>query len=158
MKIHVENIPTLSIVYMRRTGAYGEQNFILMQRMKEWIRNHDLWCSGGTIYAVAQDNAATTPPEKCRYDICFVTERTFEDDAIQHGTISSGTYLVSEIPHTSEAIQCFWGSIGEILSGEGKQCDESRPILERYQLDLVEKGYCEVCIPIFGECGFGETE
>lgn len=36
MKINVENIPECPLVYMRRTGSYGEENFKLMQAMKDW--------------------------------------------------------------------------------------------------------------------------
>lgn len=148
MQIHVENIPASPLIFMRRTGEYGEQNFKLMQDMKEWIQAHNLWNESDTIYGIAQDNAATTAPEQCRYDVCLVTEQVFEDDTIQRGTLPAGTYLVCEIPHTSDAVQHFWGSVGEVLAEEGKAIDESRPILERYQFAFVEKGYCEFCIPI----------
>lgn len=148
MKIHVENIPASPIVYMRRTGAYGGQNYKLMQDMKNWIQDNNLWDSDGIIYGIAQDNAAITPPEQCRYDVCFATERTFEDAVIHHGTIPPGTYLVLAIPHTADEVGGFWASIGNVIAKEGKQIDESRLILERYQFALVENGYCEFCVPI----------
>jgi len=148
MQIHVENIPASPIVYMRRTGAYGEQNYKLMQDMKEWIRGQNLWGGNGTIYGIAQDNAATTPPEQCRYDVCFLTDKVLEDTAIQRGTLPSGIYLIFEVLHTADEVRRFWGSIGEALTKENKQLDESRPILERYQFALVENGYCEFCVPI----------
>lgn len=150
MKIHVENISACSIVYMRRVGAYGEQNFKLMQSMKDWVQSQNLWNDNGTIYAIAQDNPAVVPPEKCRYDVCYVTEQAIDDKLIHHGSLPEGAYLVCQIPHTTQDVQCFWGSIGNILAHEEKQLDESRPILERYQFALVENGYCEFCIPIFG--------
>lgn len=134
---------------MRRTGAYGEQNYKLMQDMKEWIRSNNLWHESGTIYAIAQDNAATTPIEQCRYDVCFVTEQVFDDSSIQHGTLPPGAYLVVQIPHTADEVGRFWGSIGNVAAKTGKQIDESRPILERYQFSLVENGLCEFCIPVF---------
>ena len=148
MKIHVENIPASKIVYMRCTGAYGEQNYKLMQDMKEWIRSQNLWNDNGTVYGIAQDNAVITLPEQCRYDVCLVTDRLFDDTSIHHGELPSGAYLVFEILHTAEEVGRFWGSIDEALQQEGKQIDNSRPILERYQILLVEKGYCEFCVPI----------
>lgn len=148
MQIHTENIPAHKVVYMRRIGAYGEQNYKLMQDMKEWIQGQNLWGSNGTMYGIAQDNAVTTPPKQCRYDVCFVTDTVFDDTAVEHGKLPSGTYLVFEIPHTAEDVGRFWSSIGEVTVKEGKQIDESRPILERYQFGLVEKGYCEFCVPI----------
>ncbi|HCD08998.1 MAG TPA: DNA gyrase inhibitor [Thermoanaerobacter sp.] len=148
MKTHVENIPAYPIAYMRRVGAYGQQNFILMQAMKEWVQNQNFGNSSTTIYAIAQDNPAIVPQKKCRYDVCYVTEQVFDDDAIHQGSLPSGTYLVCQIPHTTHDVQCFWESLEDILVSEEKQFDESRPILERYQFSLVENGYCEFCLPI----------
>ena len=66
MQIQIENIHPSPIVYMRRIGEYGEQNYKLMQNMKQWIQAHNLWNEEGVIYGIAQDNAAFTPPEQCR--------------------------------------------------------------------------------------------
>lgn len=148
MTIHLEKIPAHPVVYMRRIGAYGEQNFKLMQDMKEWIRHQELWNDFSTIYGIAQDNPATTPPEQCRYDVCLETEQTFEDQAVQSGTLPAGTYLVFEIPHTTEDVQRFWTSLADVLLKEGKQMDESCPVLERYKVSLVNKGRCEFCVPV----------
>ncbi|HKM35041.1 MAG TPA: GyrI-like domain-containing protein [Lachnospiraceae bacterium] len=149
MKIYTENIPAYPVVYMRRVGEYGQENFKLMQAMKEWVQTQNLWNNNGTIYAIAQDNPAIVPPEKCRYDICFVTEQIFDDNVIHHGALPAGAYLICEIPHTTQDVQFFWESIGNILVNEKKQPDESRPILERYEFSLVENGDCEFCLPIF---------
>lgn len=149
MKLHVENITAQPIVYMRHVGPYGgSQNFQLMENMKQWVSKHNLWSEAGILYGIAQDNAAITPPEKCRYDVCFVIEPDFKDDTIQHGTLPPGAYLVFELLHTTDEVQRFWGSLGDILAQEKRQIDESRPVLERYQIGLVEKGFCEFCVPV----------
>lgn len=148
MTIHLEKIPAHPVVYMRRIGAYGEQNFKLMHDMKEWIRHQELWNDFSTIYGIAQDNPSTTSPEKCRYDVCLETEQTFEDQAVQSGVLPAGTYLVFEIPHTTEDVQCFWASLVDVLLKEEKQIDKSRPVLERYKVALVNKGRCEFCVPV----------
>ena len=148
MKVHIENIPAHNVIFMRRTGPYGEQNFQLMQNMKQWISDHNLWSQNSVIYGIARDDAAITPPEKCRYDVCFVTETSLQDGTMNYGTLPSGEYLVFEIPHTSDEVQRFWGSITDTLAQEKREIDYSRPVLERYQIALVEKGFCEFCIPI----------
>ena len=107
MLTHIENIPDSKVVYMRRTGAYGEKNYKLMQDMKEWIHTRNLWCDDGTIYGIAQDHAAITLPDQCRYDVCFVTDKVIDDTAIQHGMLPSGAYLVFEILHTAEEVGRF---------------------------------------------------
>lgn len=133
---------------MRRTGPYGEQNHLFMQDIKQWIHNNGLWSENITIYGIAQDNIAITPHEKCRYDVCFETTSTFEDGSVHHGLLPSGMYLVFEVPHTVEDVKRFYLSFGDFLEKEKYHFDESRPILERYQFSLVEKGFCEFCIPI----------
>lgn len=147
MKTHIENIPANRVLYMRRTGAYGAENNQLMQNMKDWIDKHNLW-EGGAIYGIAWDNAATTPPEKCRYDVCLVTDVDIKDDTVLCGALPPGWYLVFEIPHTAEAVKVFWASVINAVGNEKKPLDKSRPILERYKPALVEKGYCEFCVPI----------
>jgi DNA gyrase inhibitor GyrI len=147
--VHVESITAQPIVYMRQVGPYGgTQNVQLMENMKQWIRNHNLWNETGTLYGIAQDNPAITPPEKCRYDVCFVTETGLQDDMIQRGTLPPGVYVVFEILHTADEVNRFWGTIGDVLAQEKRQIDESRPVLERYQIGLVEKGFCEFCVPV----------
>lgn len=149
MKVNVENITAQPIVYMRQTGPYGgAQNFQLMENMKQWIRNHNLWNDTGIIYGIPQDNAAVTPPGQCRYDVCFVSEIKFRDNWIHHGTLPSGMYLVFEVFHTADEVTRFWETISEIMAQEKQQIDESRPVLERYKTELVEKGFCEFCVPI----------
>lgn len=148
MKIYIENISASSIVYMRRIGAYGQDNFKLMHSMKEWLKLKNLWNDDGIIYAIAQDDPNTTPSEKCRYDVCFVIEESFNEDSIFHGHLSSGMYLICQIPHTSDSVQSLWTSLEDMLSENERQFDESRVVLERYPISLVESGYCEFCIPI----------
>lgn len=149
MKVNVENITVQPIVYMRQTGPYGgAQNFQLMENMKQWIRNHNLWNDTGIIYGIPRDNAAVTPPGQCRYDVCFVSEIKFRDNWIHHGTLPSGMYLVFEVLHTVNEVTRFWETISEIMAQEKQQIDESRPVLERYKTELVEKGFCEFCVPI----------
>lgn len=148
MQTHIEDLLSTPMVYMRRTGAYGEGNFQLMQKMKAWIQIQNLENDRGVIYGIPQDNPGNTPPSQCRYDVCFVTDGVFEDGAIQRGMLPEGRYLVCEIPHTADVVQRFWGSIREVLENANLKMDARRPTLERYQFALVEKGVCEICIPV----------
>lgn len=149
MQTHIEIHQAQSMIYMRQTGAYGgEQNFQLMERMKLWLQEQKLWEEAGAIYGIPWDDAAITPPDECRYDVCVVTEREVKEAAVHRGELPSGAYLVATILHTSEEIQRFWLSIADIMDKEKRQLDDTRPILERYQIDLVDKGYCELCLPI----------
>ena len=145
---HIEVIEPIPVVYMRRVGAYGAENYTLMQDMKVWINRNNLWHKDGVIYGIARDNAYTTPAKECRYDVCFVTDSTFEDGVINYSTLPNGKYLVFEVPHTIEDVQHFWEEIAKTTTNTEQKVAFDTPILERYKFALVEKGFCEFCIPL----------
>ena len=58
---------------------------------------------------------------------------------------SNGNYTIYTIPHTAEVVQKFYSNIGELM--KQVKFDDKRPIMERYDYELVEKGKCEMCIP-----------
>ena len=147
MDFIIEQLPVQSTIYMRRTGAYGSENYKLMAALKEWANRKGLF-EDSIIYGIAHDNENTLP-EKCRYDVCLVAAADCPvDDSVQRGEIPSGKYAVFTILHTAEAVQEFWASIIQVLQNEGLQFDTTRPILERYKHGLVEDGKCEFCIPL----------
>ena len=144
----IEQLPEQPVLYMRRIGAYGIKNYELMAEMKKWADMRGLF-KGSTIYGIAQDNPADTPPEQCRYDVCLVAgDDCPADESVQRGEIPGGKYAVFTIPHTAEAVQEFWACGIQNLQEEGLQLDTAKPILERYQYDLVEDGKCEFCVPV----------
>lgn len=146
-EIKQEILENLPIVYMRRIGQYGEENQALMKKMKEWIELNAPNSEKKVIYAIAQDNPAIVPPEKCRYDVCFVTDQFTNDTNILHGKLPNGKYSIFEIEHTAEAVKKFWLEFMTIFETNQIQLDITRPILERYDFKLIEKGKCEFCIP-----------
>lgn len=141
----IEQLPIQPIVYMRRVGAYGNENYKLMEKTKEWANRKGL-LKDSIIYGIAHDNE-NTPQEKCRYDVCLVSDCPV-DGAVQRGEIPCGKYAVFTIPHTVEAIQAFWISIIQALQDEGLQYDTAKPILERYKYRKIENGKCEFCVPL----------
>jgi DNA gyrase inhibitor GyrI len=148
MDFVIEQLPVQPVLYMRRTGAYGVENYKLMETMKEWAKQKNLF-EDCIIYGIAQDNPAATPPEQCRYDVCLLTTADVSaDSSVQRGEIPNGKYAVFTIPHTAEAVQEFWGSFIQKLKDGGLQLSPAKPILERYKQKLVEAGKCEFCVPI----------
>ena len=147
MDFIIEQLPIQSTVYMRRTGAYGSENYQLMAAMKEWANRNGL-LEDSIIYGIAHDNE-NTPPEQCRYDVCLLTEADRPvDESVWRGEIPGGKYAVFTIPHTAEAVQGFWSSVIQVLQEKDLQFDTAKPILERYKYRLVEDGKCEFCIPL----------
>jgi DNA gyrase inhibitor GyrI len=148
LRVRIEQFPGQSIVYMRRTGAYGVENYALMAALKNWVKDKGLF-ENSVIYAIARDNPEVTPPEQCRYDVCFVAgAETPVDGAIKRGEIPGGKYAVFTIPHSVEAVHDFWSSVFQVLQDNGLQFDMVKPIMERYKQKLVEDGFCEFYVPI----------
>lgn len=147
MHFMIEQLPIQSIVYMRRTGPYGSENYKLMTALKEWADQKGL-LKDSIIYGIAQDNE-NTPPEKCRYDVCLAASADCPaDESVLRGEIPSGQYAVFTVSHTAEAIQAFWVSVIQVIQEECLPFDRAKPILERYKYGLVEDGKCEFCVPL----------
>ena len=144
----IEQISAQPILYMRRTGAYGNENYKLMTALKEWANQRRL-LKDSVIYGIAQDNPKDTPPEQCRYDVCLIVAAACpSDESVQRGKSPSGKYAVFAIPHTTKAVQEFWSSIMNFLKKQNLHYDTSKPILERYKYNFVINDKCEFCIPI----------
>lgn len=106
MKYTIEEIVPQKIAYMRRTGPYGVENQKLMQELKKWAMNKNIF-KNSIIYGIAQDGTET-PPEKCRYDVCIVVEdESILDSNVMVGKLQGGKYATFTINHTAEDVQNF---------------------------------------------------
>lgn len=145
-----ENILSLKVLYMRRTGAYGIENYKLMDTFKKWVQENNLYNEDTVIYAIPMDDPEKVMPCHCRYDVCInkPENRTFIQNQIECRDLESGKYLIFLIPHTADIVQTAWQMCFSELEKLGYSLDESRPIMERYKKRLVDKHYCELCMPI----------
>ena len=105
-----ENLPSSKIIYMRRTGKYGSENYKLMDTFKKWIQENNLYNEDTVIYAIPMDNPEIVDPFQCRYDVCIKqpTIYKFAPNQIQCRELEGGKYLTFLIPHTAKAIQTAW--------------------------------------------------
>lgn len=151
MDIKIEKMPAYRIAYIRKTGPYGINNVQAMGELKKWAKFNHLFNDESIILGIAQDNPKTTKPENCRYDTCIVVSNNYSvtDGYVREGNIVGGKYTVFKINHTAEAVQKAWIDIFPELSRRGYQFDESRPIIERYIVQMVNNHYCEICVPIY---------
>lgn len=151
MNIIIENMQTYRIAYIRKIGPYGINNVKRMGELKKWAKFNNLFNDESIILGIAQDNPETTKPENCRYDTCIVISKDYSitDDYIKEGNITGGKYTVFKIEHTAEAVQRAWINIFPELSKQGYKFDETRPIMERYIVQMVNNHHCEICVPIY---------
>ncbi|EGO5995318.1 GyrI-like domain-containing protein, partial [Enterococcus faecalis] len=150
MNYTIETIPTQQFAYMRRIGPYGEENYVLMATFKEWIQNNGLFNEDTVIYAVARDNPEMVAPGKCRYDVGISVVSTFPNSKdINIGSLfSGGKYMIFQIEHTIEGVNQFWMTFEDIFKQQNITNNVEKPILERYDKKLLDKGYCEMCVPL----------
>ena len=145
-----ERIPPSEIIYMRRTGAYGIENYKLMDTFKEWLKENALYDEDTVIYAIPMYDPERVASCQCRYDVCInkPENQTFAFDQVGCRDLESGKYLVFLISHTAEAVQTAWEMCFPELEKLGYLLDKSRPVIERYKKALVNRHLCELCIPI----------
>ncbi|MNO32144.1 DNA gyrase inhibitor [compost metagenome] len=150
MNVNIEEIPSCKIVYMRQIGPYGIANSQLMDKFKCWVQSNSVTNSLSVILGIAHDNPAWVKPENCRYDACLVVPEDYcvHSDEVSVRNISGGSYAVFKIPHTAEAVQKAWDDIFMEVKRRGFSLDETRPILERYTVELINRHYCEICVPV----------
>ncbi len=145
----IEFIPDQKTAYIRRTGAYGPENYMTMESLKKWAAEKGMLRDSAVIYAIVQDNPALTPPANCRYDVCITLNDDFEIDAeVNEGRFEQGWYAVFKIAHTVEAAQQAWQWILPRTQEAGCLIDEKRVVVERYRQELVDHNLCELCVPI----------
>ncbi len=149
-KIYKENINTATVLYSRRVGAYGHENVILMENFKKWLKENKLFDDNTVILAIPLDNPNIIKAEQCRYDVCMIYSGSnkISSENVKMRKITGGKYVIFLIEHTNEAIKKAWQECFFELEKLGYLLDISKPTIERYVKKLVDKHYCELCIPI----------
>lgn len=150
MDINIEMISSYKIAYIRKTGPYGSENVQIMEQLKSWAREKNLLNENSIILGIVQDNPQFTEPKDCRYDTCLVVSDEFKADNkyINFGKTMGGKYCVFKIRHTVDAMQKAWMEIFSELSKINCEFDVRRPIIEHYEMKMINNHYCEICVPI----------
>jgi DNA gyrase inhibitor GyrI len=107
MDINIEMISSYKIAYIRKIGPYGSENIQVMEQLKNWATEKDLFNERSIILGIAQDNPKLIEPKDCRYDACLVVSDEFKVDNkyINFGKTIGGKYCVFKISHTVDAMQ-----------------------------------------------------
>lgn len=150
LDVQKERTASFSVVYKRLVGAYGPENHQWMERMKRWVQENGLACEQTMILGIAWDDPSVTAAEMCRYDICVTSQKNIcmDSDYLERETIDGGCYAVFLIEHTAEAVRTAWSQCFAALPELGFVLDRTRPVMERYQTELVDRHCCELCVPI----------
>ncbi len=148
MNSKVEYLPDYRLAYVRQVGPYGSGNTQAMQMLKKWAYSEKLLDSA-IILGIPRDDPQTTLPEECRYDACIVIAEDYRwsEATIKEDELSGGNYVIVKIKHTAEDMERAWNEIFTFTKENRYRIDD-KPILERYTTNMVNKQYCEICVPI----------
>lgn len=151
----IERWAAQPVIYMRRTGAYGLENYALMRRFKDWLWANGLFTEDAVLLAVPLDDPAATQAQACRYDVCLAQPRAGWDGlrGADIRTLDGGDYVTFLLPHTAEAVQRAWSGCFAELARCGYVPDPARPVVERYAKRKVDAGLCELCVPVILPAG-----
>ena len=97
-------------------------------------------------YGIALDDPNKVNPERCRYDVAVESDISLPN--MKTRKLDAGEYAIFQIDHTKEAILSFWNIFSSLLNKGSYIIDESRPILERYKVHLINERQCEMLVPI----------
>lgn len=149
-EMNEEFIPAAAVLYMRRTGPYGKDNYVLMSSFKDYLITHKLFCDETVILGIPLDNPVITEGDKCRYDVCAIGTACENAgvDGLKSRKLDGGSYLVFLIEHTANAVQKAWAECFMELEKHGYSADTKRPVMERYAKNHIDNHCCELCVPI----------
>jgi len=146
MNYLVESLPSKTVFYKRRVGAYGTENYALMDSVKTHLKKEKLFSENTIIYGIALDDPNKISAEHCRYDVAVESDAAITN--MNSRELDSGEYAIFQIDHTSNAVSAFWNTFPSLLSQDSYTIDFSRPILERYKISLINNERCEMLVPI----------
>ena len=144
-----EALQAQPMIFARRAGAYGPENYALMEKFKKWVSDNGYMTDDAVLLGIARDDVRVTAPERCRYDVCLLGEYEINEAWLEAGVADCGKYAVLELPHTAEAVALAWSEAIPYLMDMGYQLCFTSPIIERYKKSLVDIGKCEMLFPIF---------
>ena len=155
MNVHVGQLPTYHVAYMRYVGPYGPHGIpALWKRLEDWIRTHGLEGPESIRIGIGHDDPTITAHEKCRYDACVVVPPDFAGDKwVNVMDVPGGTYAVSAWSGTAHEIEDAWHSLYRTwLPRSGYEPDD-RPCLEVYRGGPEVEGRpgafrCDLCVPV----------
>jgi AraC family transcriptional regulator len=153
MNVSIVDRAEHKVVYLRRTGAYGEGlSAFWQEEVYPWMVTHG-WL-GQARYGISLDDPSITAPERCRYDACVeLAPGQAAPKGVLSATIPGGRYAALQFKGTVEALGAAWDALlRDWLPVSGMQLD-SRPMFEYYPVDAAydaETGAmeCQVCIPV----------
>lgn len=155
MSVHVRELPSYHVAYMRYVGPYGAHGIPeLWTRFDTWMEARGLRPEARVTLGVGYDDPRITAAEKCRYDACVVVPPDFlPDRRVNVMDLRGGPCAVATFTGTADEITDAWDRVfAAWLPGSAWQPDD-RPCVEVYRgnptVDAKAGVFrCELCLPV----------
>ena len=150
-----ENIPDISLLFIRRSGNYVSSSEEAWKAMLGFIKGQQLDKSKLRYFSISHDNPQITVEDKLRFDACIEASKGVrEQGEVGRQVIKGGQYAVftHHGPHHDLGVVFDRIFLKWLPDCEGK-FDESRPVFcEHFNLEFVDndedKLITKIYIPI----------
>ncbi len=158
MRVRIEELPSVDVVYCRGEGPYEASAPQAWGRLWAWARDRGLAGRVRGAYGFGLDDPTATAPQKLRYDACLAVEGGAEPDAeagIGVQTLPGGRYGIYRLQGAYHGIGEAFGRLHATwLPESGETLEPQRPFLEIYLNDPAEVPESELltdlCLPLRG--------
>ncbi|KAA1173832.1 AraC family transcriptional regulator [Marinobacter salinexigens] len=146
MKIEVRELERKRVCTLASERGYEPEGiYAAWDKLISWASNHGIMPGNQQRFALAFDNPAVTPIDKCRYTAAIV---------IGEETLVNAPFELSEIPNGKYAVLYYKGPVEETLNAQlsiysdwlpdsGFEPD-NYPMMERYLNDARSDGFVEM--------------
>jgi len=129
MDVRIETVPPRRVAFMRHIGPYRQVGDT-WAKLAAWAGPRGLFGPLTIAIGVAHDDPDVTPPDKVRYDACFVVDPSFQPEGeVGVQEVGGGEYAITTHRGPYEAVsQTMARLCGEWLPASGREA-RSAPIL-----------------------------
>ena len=154
--VTVEEIPALSVAYVRHTGQYQGLADVfadLFARLMRWAQPRGLVGPSSQILAVYHDNPSITEDDRLRVSACItVPPGTETSGDVGQMVVDGGRFAIGHFTLSDQDYGEAWYSLaGGWLPSSGYEPDDRYPY-ERYPFDEAgadpDKRRVDICLPV----------
>lgn len=146
MNVEIRELASMPVCTLASDGGYNpEAIYETWDRLIRWAENNGIRAAEQSRFALAFDNPAITPVDKCRYTAAIVIPESLQvPEPLSSAEIPAGKYAVLYFKGTpEETLAAQLGIYSEWFPDSGFEPDNF-PMMEHYLNDARVDGYVEM--------------
>ncbi len=146
MNVEIRELASMPVCTLTSDGGYNpEAIYETWDRLIRWAENNGIKAAEQSRFALAFDNPAITPVDKCRYTAAIVIPESLQvPEPLSSAEIPAGKYAVLYFKGTpEETLAAQLGIYSEWFPDSGFEPDNF-PMMEHYLNDARVDGYVEM--------------